>query len=94
MRGRALRMEAILPWPNLAVSRAVVTGAYEMKLARTRVGGLSLDLDVTARPVYKAKAKIVVRGGRRPEALASTERGFHRVLTGFMMDKAPPSFPR
>ncbi len=94
MRGRALRMEAIMPWPNLAVSRAVVTGAYEMNLARTRRGDLSLVLNVTARPVHKARAKIVVHGGRRPEVLARTERGLHRVLTWFIMDKAPSSFPK
>jgi hypothetical protein len=88
MRGKALQMEAIMPWPNLAVSRAVITGAYELNLSRTREGDLSVVLQPSARPINKATAKIAVGGGRRPDALVRIEYAFRRSLTGSLSGKA------
>jgi hypothetical protein len=86
-RGKALQLEAITPWPNLAVTKAVVTGSYEMNLKRTPGGQLSAVLQPSMRPVHKTKATITVRPGTRPDALMRIEYGLRRTLTGFFSGK-------
>ena len=92
MRGRGMRMQAILPWPNLEVSRAVVTGAHEMRLARTRRGDVSLTVYPCARPAPDVRVKIVMCGASRPDALVRVEYSLRKSLTGFISaDDAAPA---
>ena len=85
MRGKRLRLEAIRPWANLAVSRAVVTGSYEMDFTRTRRGDVALALHPPiSQSTHEVKTKLVVCGASRPEALVRLEYSLRRPLVGFL----------
>lgn len=82
-------MKALMPWPNLAVSRAVITGNYEMGLSRTRRGIVSLSLQPSyVRTAGEVRAKIAVRGASRPDVLARLDHNLQKPLTAFIQAQA------
>jgi hypothetical protein len=88
-RGRALQVETIMPWPNLAVTSATITGKYDMTAKRKAGRGISVTLQPSSRQtsyrdVCKVKTKVVLRGGERPAALTRIEYSLRKALIGFL----------